>query len=170
MCVKYYYYDFIYFSDSLALILPWPWTSMPRPISGGGQNAHSQYTMHWTLFKLHCMSTMCSVCAVCALCSVCTGQCVHFALYVHWKLYMCIPWTQKYVHRVANSFWHVAVCAESSPQLCIPEILENFQSRASSERTCFFWLHWALKRMYVWVNGILHFDLMINISCHINDH
>ena len=145
MYVK-YYYDFIYFSDSLALILPWPWTSMPRPISGGGQNAHSQYTMHWTwaLLKVHCMSTMYTVqyvhWAVCAQCSMCTIN------------YMCIPWTRKCVHRVANSFWHVAVCAESSSQLCIPEILENFQSRAFSapERTCFFWLHWARCIFNLW--------------------
>ena len=105
----------------------------------------------------------CSKCTVCPLSALCSMSTLN---------YMCIPWTRKCVHRVANSFWHVAVCAESSSQLCIPEILENFQSRTSSapERTCFFWLHWALKRMYVWVNGILHFDLMINISCLVNGH
>ena len=105
----------------------------------------------------------CSKCTVCPLCALCSMSTLN---------YMCIPWTRKCVHRVANSFWHVAVCAESSSQLCIPEILENFQSRTSSapERTCFFWLHWARNRMYVWVNGILHFDLMINISCLVNGH
>ena len=90
------------------------------------------YALDPAQVKAHCMSTMCTgQCIhskVCALCSICTIN------------YMCIPWTRKCVHRVANSFWHVAVCAESSSQLCIPEILENFQLRASSapERTCFF--------------------------------
>ena len=90
--------------------------------------------MHWAVYTLCSVQSMywavCAWCsmAVVALCSMCTIN------------YMCIPWTQKCVHRVANSFWHVAVCAESSSQLCIPEILENFQSRTSSapERTCFF--------------------------------
>ena len=89
--------------------------------------------------------TVCPLCAlgsmaVCAQCSMCTIN------------YMCIPWTRKCVHRVANSFWHVAVCAESSSQLCILEILENFQSRAFSapERTCFFWLHWARCIFNLW--------------------
>ena len=130
------------------------WPECPLTIYYALDPAQSALYVHY----VHC--AVCALCTICALGSVCTVN------------YMCMPWTRKCVHRVANSFWHVAVCAESSPQLCIPEILENFQSRASwaPERTCFFWLHWALKRMYVWVNGTLHFDLMINISWLINGH
>ena len=80
ICTNLYHYYFIYFSHSLALILPWPWTSMPRPISGGGQNAHSQYTMHWSLLKVHCMPTICTV------------QYEHSKLYVHTlDTKMCAP-------------------------------------------------------------------------------
>ena len=151
MYVK-YYFDFIYFSDSLALILPWPWTSMPRPISGGGQNAHSQYTMHWTLLKVHCMSTMC------------TGQCVLCALYVHTlDTKMCAP-SGKFVLACSSlcRIFSSVVHSRNPGKFSIKSIL--------SLTTNMFLLTALSAEENVWVNGILHFDLMINISCHINDH
>ena len=125
---------------------------MPRPISGGGQNAHSQYTMHWTLLKVHCMSTMC------------TGQCVHCALYVHTlDTKMCAP-SGKFVlacSSLCRIFFSV-VHSRNPGKLSIKSVL--------SPRTNMFLLTALSAEENVWVIGILHFDLMINISCLVNGH
>ena len=131
---------------------------MPRPISGGGQNAHSQYTMHWALLKVHCMSTMCTVHYMC------TGQCVHRKLYVHTlDTKMCAP-SGKFVLACSSlcRIFSSVVHSRNPGKLSIKSIL--------SPRTNMFLLTALSAEENVWVNGILHFDLMINISCHINDH
>ena len=117
----------------------------------------------------------CSNCTVCPLCAVCV-QCVHWAvctlctvcaletIYVHTlDTKICAP-SGKFVLACSSlcRIFSSVVHSRNPGKLSIKSIL--------SPRTDMFLLTALSAEENVWVNGILHFDLMINISCHINDH
>ena len=117
----------------------------------------------------------CSNCTVCPLCAVCV-QCVHWAvctlctvcaletIYVHTlDTKICAP-SGKFVLACSSlcRIFSSVVHSRNPGKLSIKSIL--------SPGTNMFLLTALSAEENVWVNGILHFDLMINISCHINDH
>ena len=123
------------------------------------------YVLDPAQVKARCMSTMCTgQCVhstVCALCSMCP---VHCALHVHTlDTKMCAP-SGKFVlacSSLCRIFFSV-VHSRNPGKLSIKNIL--------SPRTNMLLLTALSAEENVWVIGILHFDLMINISCLVNGH